>query len=59
MLNLIAMYKALGGGWQSQDHDVMVSKENLDSMKQRVDWGDLLTVRPEENESVTKKPAAK
>jgi len=53
VLNLIAMYKALGGGWQSQDHDVMVSQENLDSMKQRVDWGDLLTVPLQTGKSVT------
>lgn len=41
VLNLIAMYKALGGGWQG--HDVTVSEKSLESMKQRVDWGDLLT----------------
>ncbi len=55
VLNLIAMYKALGGGWQSQDHDVMVSKENLDSMKQRVDWGDLLVVPASSGDPATKK----
>lgn len=49
VLNLIAMYKALGGGWRSQDSDVMISQKYLDSMKQRVDWGDLLNTSEASN----------
>lgn len=41
-LNLIAMYKALGGGWEVREGDEFVSRQNLDAMQQRTDWGDLL-----------------
>jgi NodT family efflux transporter outer membrane factor (OMF) lipoprotein len=40
--NLIAMYKALGGGWEVREGDEFVSHQNLDAMQQRTDWGDLL-----------------
>jgi outer membrane protein TolC len=41
-LNLIAMYKALGGGWESRAGDAFVSEGNRKEMGQRTDWGDLL-----------------
>ena len=41
-LNLIAMYKALGGGWESRAGNAFVSEENRKEMGQRTDWGDLL-----------------
>jgi NodT family efflux transporter outer membrane factor (OMF) lipoprotein len=41
-LNLIAMYKALGGGWEVRTGRDFVSEQNLDAMQQRTDWGDLL-----------------
>jgi len=41
-LNLIAMYKALGGGWEVRTGHDFVSEQNLDAMQQRTDWGDLL-----------------
>ena len=41
-LNLIAMYKALGGGWESRAGNAFVSEENREEMGQRTDWGDLL-----------------
>ena len=41
-LNLIAMYKALGGGWESRAGDVFVSEGNRTEMEERTDWGDLL-----------------
>lgn len=41
-LSLIAMYKALGGGWEVRGNRHVVSQENLDAMEQRTDWGDLL-----------------
>jgi NodT family efflux transporter outer membrane factor (OMF) lipoprotein len=41
-LNLIAMYKALGGGWESRSGDAFVSEDNREAMEQRTDWGDLL-----------------
>ncbi len=39
--NLVAMYKALGGGWDSSSRD-LVPPGMLDTMQQRVNWGDLL-----------------
>ena len=41
-LSLIAMYKALGGGWEIRGDRHVVSQENLEAMEQRTDWGDLL-----------------
>ena len=43
ILNLVAMYKALGGGWQIREGKDFVSKENIEEMQKRTDWGDLLT----------------
>jgi len=42
-LNLIAMYKALGGGWESRAGDPFISESNRLEMQQRTDWGELLT----------------
>jgi hypothetical protein len=42
IINLIAMYKALGGGWQIREGQRFVSKENIEEMQQRSNWGDLL-----------------
>ena len=42
-LNLIAMYKALGGGWEIRQGDEFISNENRDEMEERTNWGDLLT----------------
>jgi NodT family efflux transporter outer membrane factor (OMF) lipoprotein len=41
-LNLIAMYKALGGGWEVREGQAFVSQQNRDALQQRTDWGDLL-----------------
>ncbi|NER59438.1 TolC family protein [Pseudomonas sp. MAFF212428] len=38
--NLIALYKALGGGWYSAQP--RVSRASRDAMQHRVDWGELL-----------------
>jgi NodT family efflux transporter outer membrane factor (OMF) lipoprotein len=42
ILNLVALYKALGGGWQIREGKDFVSKENIEEMQKRTDWGDLL-----------------
>jgi hypothetical protein len=42
ILNLIALYKALGGGWQIREGQNFVSKDNMEEMKKRTNWGDLL-----------------
>lgn len=41
-LNLIAMYKALGGGWEIRKGNDVISDENREAMQQRTNWGDLL-----------------
>ena len=41
-LNLIAMYKALGGGWELREGHNFISEENRNAMEERTNWGDLL-----------------
>jgi NodT family efflux transporter outer membrane factor (OMF) lipoprotein len=42
IVNLVAMYKALGGGWQIRESQAFVSKDNMEQMENRTNWGDLL-----------------
>lgn len=42
-LNLIAMYKALGGGWELRKSGALVSEEYLKEMQERTNWGNLLS----------------
>jgi NodT family efflux transporter outer membrane factor (OMF) lipoprotein len=42
IINLVALYKALGGGWQIREGQRFVSEENIEEMQQRSNWGDLL-----------------
>ncbi|WP_177431440.1 efflux transporter outer membrane subunit, partial [Pseudomonas sp. MPR-ANC1] len=42
--NLIALYKALGGGWQS--NAPQVDEPTRQQMQQRTNWGDLLSAPP-------------
>jgi outer membrane protein TolC len=39
--NLIALYKALGGGWQNDQP--LVDTQTREQMQRRSDWGDLLS----------------
>ena len=41
--NLIATYKALGGGWELRQGRDLVPPETQEQMRQRTDWGDLLS----------------
>jgi outer membrane protein TolC len=41
-LNLIAIYKALGGGWELREGHNFISEENRNAMEERTNWGDLL-----------------
>ena len=41
-LNLVSLYKALGGGWQIRQEKGFVSKKIKEEMHRRTDWGDLL-----------------
>jgi NodT family efflux transporter outer membrane factor (OMF) lipoprotein len=45
-LNLIAMYKALGGGWELRQGQDFISDGNREAMQERTNWGDLL--KPEQ-----------
>ena len=40
--SLVAVYKALGGGWQQRDLDALVSPDIRESMSERTNWGSLL-----------------
>jgi outer membrane protein TolC len=51
--NLVATYKALGGGWQLREGHNYVSPDMIDAMLERTDWGELLT-SPEQAESANK-----
>jgi NodT family efflux transporter outer membrane factor (OMF) lipoprotein len=42
-VNLIALYKALGGGWEVREGQPVVRENAERQMKERTDWGDLLT----------------
>jgi NodT family efflux transporter outer membrane factor (OMF) lipoprotein len=42
ILNLVSLYKALGGGWQIREDKDFVSKDNVEEMEKRTDWGDLI-----------------
>ncbi len=41
-MNLIAAYKALGGGWQRRENQPFINNENKFEMQQRTNWGELL-----------------
>lgn len=43
VLNLIATYKALGGGWEIRADKDFVPEKVKREMKARTDWGELLT----------------
>jgi outer membrane protein TolC len=46
--NVIALYKALGGGWENRDGLPYINPETLEVMQARTDWGDMIDT--EENE---------
>ena len=46
--NLIATYKALGGGWQMRLGNEFVPVAVQDDMRQRTNWGDLLGITSDE-----------
>ena len=41
-INLIAMYKALGGGWELRLGKDFIPEKTREEMRQRTDWGNLL-----------------
>jgi len=40
--SLIALYKALGGGWQDQTGLPLISEQSREQMDQRTNWGEIL-----------------
>jgi outer membrane protein TolC len=40
--NFIALYLALGGGWESRANDEMIDEPTREALMERTDWGDLL-----------------
>jgi outer membrane protein TolC len=47
--NLIALYKALGGGWELRQGQPFVPDRTVTEMRNRTDWGDLFARPPAEN----------
>ena len=43
VLNLIAMYKALGGGWQIREGKDFVPSQTMEEMQERTNWGKVMT----------------
>jgi hypothetical protein len=41
-INLIALYKALGGGWELRVGKDFIPEQTKEEMRQRTDWGRLL-----------------
>ena len=40
--NLVALYKAMGGGWESREGLAYIDAETARQMQQRTDWGDMI-----------------
>jgi NodT family efflux transporter outer membrane factor (OMF) lipoprotein len=40
--SLVALYKALGGGWEVREGKAFVDEDTLTVMRERTDWGDIL-----------------
>ena len=55
--NLIALYKALGGGWEWRQGQPVVPEETQKEMKERTNWGDLLS-QPSPSATNEKPPPA-
>jgi NodT family efflux transporter outer membrane factor (OMF) lipoprotein len=46
-INLIALYKALGGGWETRTETPFVPEQVQQKMRERTDWGKLLDISDE------------
>jgi outer membrane protein TolC len=54
--SLIAMYKALGGGWQIRQGKEILPEQTKEQMSERTNWGDLLAPDLEMRTSPEDKP---
>ncbi|MEH6469947.1 MAG: efflux transporter outer membrane subunit [Halopseudomonas sp.] len=57
--SVIALYKALGGGWSDRPMAELIPAEVRQTMRQRTDWGDLLTTPLPEGSASDSPPATK
>ena len=48
--NLISLYKALGGGWETSAEQRFISEETQEEMEKRTNWGDYFEPAPTTNE---------
>lgn len=46
--NFIALYLALGGGWELRDTADMIDAQTLETMQERTNWGDLIEEETEQ-----------
>ena len=46
--SLVSLYKSLGGGWENQAEQALISDQSRQQMEQRTNWGDLLEGSKEE-----------
>ena len=40
--SLVSLYKSLGGGWENQGDQALISEQSREQMQQRTNWGELL-----------------
>src|SRR5262249_46338070 len=57
--SLVALYKALGGGWELREGQPVVPVETQQEMKQRTWWGEVLSQPREPEKATTNPPAGK
>ena len=56
--NLVALYKALGGGWELRQGQPYIPEQMQNEMKDRTNWGDMLS-EPRDPETKKPSPSAK
>jgi len=56
--NLVALYKALGGGWELRQGQQFIPEQMQNEMKDRTNWGDMLS-QPRDPETTKPASAAK
>lgn len=54
--NLIALYKALGGGWQMRQGRALLPDSTTEEMRERTNWGGLLEPHAEMESSTASEP---
>jgi NodT family efflux transporter outer membrane factor (OMF) lipoprotein len=59
LLGLISVYRALGGGWQIREGKSLITKQVADDMRQRTNWGRMLSTEGYPGPSATPPPASR